>query len=89
MSTNKSRRPRRALGLGLASGLLPALAARARAAPDADYTTYCTPPGRDTTAVLTFALPAPQTFDVLQLPENIGVGQRIEDLMLEYGKQGQ
>lgn len=63
-------------------------ARRAGAALDADYATYWTPPGRDTTAVLTFALPVPQTFDVLQVQENIGVGQRVEGFVLEYEKQG-
>ena len=51
---------------------------------DARYDTYWTTAGRDTTATLSFALPAPQTFDVLQLQENIAVGQRIESFVLEY-----
>jgi alpha-L-fucosidase len=51
---------------------------------DAKYDTYWTASGRDTTATLRFALPAPQLFDVLQLQENITVGQRIEQFVLEY-----
>ncbi len=51
---------------------------------DANYATYWTTPGRDTTATLSFSLPAPQVFDVLQLQENITVGQRIESFALEY-----
>lgn len=51
---------------------------------DANYTTYWTTPGRDTTATLSFTLPTPQVFDVLQLQENITVGQRIESFVLEY-----
>ena len=51
---------------------------------DASYRTYWTTPGRDTTATLTFALPKPQTFNVLQLQENITLGQRIESFVLEY-----
>jgi alpha-L-fucosidase len=51
---------------------------------DANYRTYWTSPGHDTTATLSFALPAPQLFDVLQLQENITVGQRIESFVLEY-----
>lgn len=51
---------------------------------DGKYDTYWTTTGRDTTATLSFALPAPQRFDVLQLQENIAVGQRIEKFVLEY-----
>jgi len=61
-----------------------ASASQAKALLDANYATYWTAPGRDTTATLSFALPAPQTFDVLQLQENIAVGQRIESFVLEY-----
>ncbi|MFK5220003.1 hypothetical protein, partial [Lactococcus cremoris] len=51
---------------------------------DNQYSTYWTTTGRDTTATLSFSLPAPQRFDVLQLQENITVGQRIEKFVLEY-----
>ncbi|GAB3637738.1 hypothetical protein GCM10027422_33280 [Hymenobacter arcticus] len=51
---------------------------------DNKYSTYWTTTGRDTTATLSFELPAPQEFDVLQLQENIAVGQRIESFVLEY-----
>ena len=51
---------------------------------DNKYATYWTTTGHDSTATLTFALPAPQLFDVLQLQENITVGQRIEQFVLEY-----
>jgi alpha-L-fucosidase len=54
---------------------------------DTNYDTYWTTAGHDTTATLSFALPAPQTFNLLQLQENISVGQRIENFVLEY-KQG-
>jgi alpha-L-fucosidase len=59
-------------------------AAQAAALLDARYDTYWTTTGRDSTATLSFALPAPQLFDVLQLQENITVGQRIEQFVLEY-----
>jgi len=51
---------------------------------DNKYDTYWTTTGRDTTATLSFSLPAAQRFDVLQLQENIMVGQRIEQFVLEY-----
>ncbi|GAA4500385.1 hypothetical protein GCM10023172_20550 [Hymenobacter ginsengisoli] len=51
---------------------------------DMKYDTYWTTPGHDTTATLSFALPVPQTIDLLQLQENIAVGQRIESFVLEY-----
>lgn len=51
---------------------------------DNKYSTYWTTAGRDTTATLNFTLPAPQEFDLLQLQENIAVGQRIEHFVLEY-----
>jgi alpha-L-fucosidase len=56
---------------------------------DKSYSTYWTTTGRDTTAVLTFALPAPQTFDTVLLQENITVGQRIEGFVLEYKRGAQ
>lgn len=58
--------------------------AKAAALLDNQYSTYWTTTGRDTTATLSFSLPAPQRFDVLQLQENITVGQRIEKFVLEY-----
>jgi len=51
---------------------------------DANYRTYWTTVGRDTTATFSFALPKPQRFDMLQLQENITLGQRIEGFVLEY-----
>lgn len=56
---------------------------------DDKYTTHWTTKGSDTTAVITFNLPAPQTFDVLLLQENITVGQRIESFVLEYKDGGE
>ena len=61
-----------------------ATAAQAAALLDDTYRTYWTTTGRDTTATLTFSLPAPRQFDLLQLQENIAVGQRIESFVLEY-----
>lgn len=61
-----------------------ASASQAVALLDGNYDTYWTTTGRDTTATLSFALPAPQTFDVLQVQENITVGQRVESFVLEY-----
>jgi alpha-L-fucosidase len=57
---------------------------KAAALLDTKYDTYWTTRGRDTTATLSFALPAPRVFDVLQVQENITVGQRIESFVLEY-----
>lgn len=48
---------------------------------DGKYDTYWM--GSDTTATLEFDLKSPQTFDVLSLQENIRVGQRIEEFVLE------
>jgi alpha-L-fucosidase len=59
-------------------------ASQAKALLDNDYATYWTTTGADTTATLSFALPAPQTIDLVQLQENITVGQRIESFVLEY-----
>ncbi len=61
-----------------------ATAAQANALLDTKYGTYWTTSGHDTTATLTFSLPAAQLFDVLQVQENIMVGQRIEKFVLEY-----
>ena len=51
---------------------------------DDDYQTYFTTKNKDTSAVLTFKLKNPETFDVLLLQENISVGQRVEKFVLEY-----
>lgn len=45
---------------------------------------YWTTKSSDTSAVIEFSLPNPQTFDVLSLQENITIGQRIEKFNLEY-----
>ncbi|TVT39526.1 alpha-L-fucosidase [Hymenobacter setariae] len=59
-------------------------ASQATALLDTNYRTYWTTTGRDTTAILSFALPKSQIFNVLQLQENITLGQRIESFVLEY-----
>ncbi|WP_324677346.1 alpha-L-fucosidase [Hymenobacter sp. GOD-10R] len=59
-------------------------AGQVKAMLDDKYTTYWTTTGTDTTATINFTLPSPQDFDVLQLQENIAVGQRIENFVLEY-----
>ena len=61
----------------------------AKAILDDKYNTHWTTKGSDTTAVITFSLKAPQTFDVLLLQENITVGQRIENFVLEYKEGGE
>jgi alpha-L-fucosidase len=63
-------------------------ASQTKALLDDKYATYWTTTGRDTTATLSFALSAPQTFDLLRLQENIALGQRIEKFVLEYKKHG-
>jgi alpha-L-fucosidase len=55
-----------------------------RAVLDGKLKTYWTTTGSDTNAVLEFDLPAPQTFDVLLLQENIRMGQRIEKFTVDY-----
>lgn len=60
----------------------------AKAILDDQYSTHWTTKGTDTTAVITFRLKGPQTFDALLLQENIAVGQRIEKFILEYNKNG-
>lgn len=59
-------------------------ASQAAALLDTRYDTYWTTAGRDTTATLSFTLPKAQRFDMLQLQENIALGQRIESFVLEY-----
>lgn len=51
---------------------------------DGDYSSYFTTRKADTTAVVELQLAGQQTFDVLQLQENIAIGQRIEKFTLEY-----
>jgi len=59
-------------------------ASQAKALLDTDYATYWTTAGRDTTATISFTFATPQTIDLVQLQENITVGQRIESFVLEY-----
>lgn len=56
---------------------------------DDNYATYWTTSGKDCTATIEFDLPAPVSFDLLQLQENIAVGQRIEKFSLEYFDSGE
>ena len=51
---------------------------------DHNYDTYWTTRKKDTTAVIELNLRENKTFDVLLLQENITVGQRIEQFVLEY-----
>jgi alpha-L-fucosidase len=51
---------------------------------DEKYNTYFTTKAKDTTTIIELVLPANQTFDVLSLQENIAIGQRIENFVLEY-----
>ncbi len=81
---NAARTKTYATNLLRSSKITGANAAQAAALLDASYRTYWTTSGHDTTATLTFTLPTPQQFDVLQLQENITVGQRIEKFVLEY-----
>ena len=55
----------------------------ARSILDEDKGTYWTTAGGVESAVLEFALPKKQTFDVAMLQENIRVGQRVEEFSLE------
>ena len=55
---------------------------------DGNNATHFTTKGQDTTTVIEFTLKGIKTFDVLQLQENIRVGQRIEDFKLEYWDKG-
>ncbi|OUJ74345.1 alpha-L-fucosidase [Hymenobacter crusticola] len=59
-------------------------ASQTKALLDDKYTTYWSTGGNDTTATIDFTLSSPQDFDVLQLQENIAVGQRIEKFVFEY-----
>ncbi len=51
---------------------------------DGNYASFFTTAKKDTTTTIEFILKGNQTFDVLVLQENIGVGQRIEKFTLEY-----
>jgi alpha-L-fucosidase len=51
---------------------------------DQSYTTYFTTKVKDTTTTIEFTLPSAKTFDVLNLQENISIGQRVEKFVLEY-----
>jgi alpha-L-fucosidase len=51
---------------------------------DNNTATSVTVKGTDSTGTIEFTLPAPATFDVLSLQENIRIGQRIEKFVLEY-----
>jgi alpha-L-fucosidase len=55
----------------------------ARSILDEDKGTYWTTAGGVESAVLEFALPEKQTFDLAMLQENICVGQRVEEFSLE------
>ncbi len=54
---------------------------------DGNTATHFTTRGQDTTTIIDFQLKNTQTFDVLQLQENIKMGQRIESFKLEYWDQ--
>ena len=56
---------------------------RAAAMPDDNYNSFFTTTGKDSTATIEFVLPAAKTFDILMLQENIQVGQRIENFIVE------
>ena len=60
---------------------------RLKALLDNNYKSFWTTKGADTTAIIEFQLKKPKTFTVLQLQENISVGQRIENFVFEY-KEG-
>lgn len=51
---------------------------------DGNYTTYFTTRGKDSTTTIELTLPVKKTFDVVSLQENIAIGQRIEEFVLEY-----
>lgn len=51
---------------------------------DGKNNTHFTTKGTDTTTIIEIQLKKRQTFDVLQLQENIRIGQRIEAFRLEY-----
>src|SRR5690606_41711458 len=50
-----------------------------------DFDTYWTTNSeKDTTATIELTLKEPVTFNILQLQENIALGQRVESFVLEY-----
>ncbi len=51
---------------------------------DADYKTYYTTKGKDTSAIIELRLKKKYRFNILMLQENISVGQRIEKFKMEY-----
>jgi alpha-L-fucosidase len=55
-----------------------------KALTDGKYKTHWTTRQSDTSAIINFNFNQPITFDVLELQENIAVGQRIEHYILEY-----
>lgn len=55
-----------------------------KALTDSKYKTWFTTKNNDTTTVIEFALPAVQTFNTVSLQENITIGQRIEQFVVEY-----
>ncbi|MBE7171647.1 MAG: alpha-L-fucosidase [Williamsia sp.] len=56
---------------------------------DNKSTTYWTTDGTDTAATIEFKWNSVKTFDVLLLQENIRMGQRIEQFVLEYQDGGE
>jgi len=56
---------------------------------DGKRNTWWTTAGSDTTAIITFTLAGEKTFDVLSLQEEIRIGQRVEQFVLEYNDNGQ
>lgn len=60
-----------------------------KALTDGKYKTYWTTRQNDTTAIVNFSFSKPITFDVLELRENIAVGQRIEHYILEYNQNNE
>jgi alpha-L-fucosidase len=55
---------------------------------DGKNATHFITKGNDTTTVIDFQLVGTKTFDILQLQENIRIGQRIEGFKLEYWEKG-
>ncbi|MEJ7736906.1 MAG: alpha-L-fucosidase [Chitinophagaceae bacterium] len=60
-----------------------------KALTDGKHKTYWTTRQNDTTAIVNFSFNKPITFDVLELQENIAVGQRIEHYILEYNQNNE
>lgn len=55
---------------------------------DGDFKTYYIASPSDTTAIINLTYLEPVTFNVLALQENIAIGQRVEQFMLEYKEDG-